>query len=84
MSRRNLSNSTSLNLYENFETLKFDQPFKGLLRITLTKPDTFNSVSADMHRELVRVWPTIKEDDGGRVVMVRGPGRPFQRAVILA
>ena len=77
-------NSPSLSPYKEFETLEFDRPLDGVLRITLNRPDTLNSVSADMHRELVRVWPIVSEDNNCRVVVVRGPGRPFQLVVILA
>ena len=48
-------NSPSLSPYEEFETLNFDRPLDGVLRITLNKLDTLNSFSADMHGELVRV-----------------------------
>ena len=41
--------------YKEFETLQFDRPLDGVLRITLNKLDTLNSFSADMHGELVRV-----------------------------
>ena len=58
--------------YEEFETLNFDRPLDGVLRITLNRPDTLNSVSADMHRELVRIWPIVSEDNNCRVVLVRG------------
>ena len=63
--------------YEEFETLNFDRPLDGVLRITLNRPETLNSVSADMHRELVRVWPIVSEDNNCRVVLVRGAGKAF-------
>ena len=68
-------NSPSLSPYKEFEKLQFDRPSDGVLRITLNRVDTLNSVSADMHRELVRVWPIISEDNNSRVVLVRGAGR---------
>jgi len=70
-------NSPSLSPYKEFETLEFDRPLDGVLRITLNRPDTLNSVSADMHRELVRVWPIVSEDNNCRVVLVRGAGKAF-------
>ena len=77
-------NSTSLDRYGDFKTLELDRPLDGVLRITLNRADRLNSVSADMHRELVRVWPTISDDNSSRVVLVRGAGRRFQLVVILA
>tara|TARA_B100000686_G_scaffold345902_1_gene431341 strand:+ start:167 stop:973 length:807 start_codon:yes stop_codon:yes gene_type:complete len=70
-------NSTLLSRYEDVKTLEFDRPLDGVLRITLNRPDTLNSVSAEMHRDLVRVWPIISEDDSSRVVLVRGAGKAF-------
>ncbi len=48
-------NSPLLIPYEEFETLEFDRPLDGVVRITLNRLDTLNSFSADMHGELVRV-----------------------------
>jgi len=70
-------NANSLERYGEFRTLEFDRPLSRILRITLNKPDTLNSVSADMHRDLVRVWPVISEDKETSVVMVRGAGKAF-------
>ena len=77
-------NSPLLSPYKEFEKLEFDRPSDGVLRITLNRADAPNSVSADMHRELMRVWPTISDDNSSRVVLVRGAGRRFQLVVILA
>ena len=77
-------NSPLLSPYKEFETLEFDRPSDGVLRITLNRSDTLNSVSAETHRELVRVWPIISEDNNSRVVLVRGAGRRFQVVVVLA
>ncbi len=52
-------NSPSLSPYKEFETLQFDRLSDGVLRITLNRPDTINSFSADMHRELVGFSPLL-------------------------
>jgi enoyl-CoA hydratase len=62
--------------YEQFPSLRFDQPEPGILRITLDGPG-LNSVSAAMHRELADVWLTIDRDPEVRVAVLQGAGKGF-------
>jgi enoyl-CoA hydratase len=66
----------SLERYEAFPSLAFDQPDDGILRITLDAPG-LNAVSAAMHRELADVWLTIDRDDSLRAVVLQGAGKAF-------
>jgi enoyl-CoA hydratase len=66
----------SLERYEAFPSLAFDEPDDGILRITLDAPG-LNAVSAAMHRELADVWLTIDRDDSLRAVVLQGAGKAF-------
>lgn len=60
-----------------FEALQFHRPAEGILEIVLEKPRTLNSVTAQMHTELTRVWREIDADEEIAVVLVRGAGGKF-------
>jgi len=45
--------------YGEFKTLKFDRPADRVLRIILDRPQSLNSITAEMHRDLVRVWSAV-------------------------
>ena len=59
-----------------FDTLDFDRPDPGVLRITLDAPG-LNAVGPAMHAQLAEVWPVVDADPETRVVVVRGAGRAF-------
>ena len=61
---------------DRFDTLHFDRPDPGVLRITLEAPG-LNAVGAAMHAQLAAVWPAVDADPDIRVVVVRGAGRAF-------
>jgi len=63
--------------YGEFRTLKFDRPVERVLRITLDRPQSLNSVTAEMHRDLVRVWPAVSDDTHTNAVIVTGSGKAF-------
>jgi len=59
-----------------FDTLQFDRPDPGVLRITLDAPG-LNAVGPAMHAQLGAVWPAVDADPEIRVIVVRGAGRAF-------
>ncbi|MFZ5817577.1 MAG: enoyl-CoA hydratase/isomerase family protein [Bacillota bacterium] len=61
----------------SYQALKFAEPAEGVLEIVLEKPSTLNSVTAQMHTELTRVWREIDADPGVGVVLVRGANGKF-------
>ena len=63
--------------YAEFATLKFDRPVERVLRITLDRPRSLNSVTAEMHRDLVRVWAAVGDDPDTNAVIVTGAGKSF-------
>ncbi len=60
-----------------YEALKFSNPAEGVLEIILDKPRTLNSVTAQMHTELTRVWRDIDADENISAVLVRGANGKF-------
>jgi enoyl-CoA hydratase len=63
--------------YASFPSLELDRPAPHVLRLTLRAPGKLNAVSGTMHRELANVWKTIADDEGTRVVLVRGADGAF-------
>ncbi|PZN07963.1 MULTISPECIES: enoyl-CoA hydratase/isomerase family protein [Thermaerobacter] len=49
----------------------------GILEVVLERPETLNSVDAETHSELTRIWRDLDEDPAVRVVLVRGAGKAF-------
>jgi enoyl-CoA hydratase len=64
-------------VYDEFTSLQFDRPDESILRITLTNPETLNSVGHDGHQQLAEVWRAVDRDPDTRVVVVRGANGAF-------
>ena len=63
--------------YRDYEHLEFDVPEEGILRMVLRNPGRLNAVSAEMHRELARIWRDVDGDPAVRVVLVTGADGVF-------
>jgi len=63
--------------YDSFRYLKFDRPGDRILRITLDRPESMNSLNWDAHRELTAVWTVVDEDPQTNVAIIRGAGKAF-------
>ena len=51
---------------------------RGAVRIvTLNRPESYNSVVADMHRGLIDVWAALAADPTARAVVLTGAGKAF-------
>ncbi len=62
--------------YSSYETMVVER--KGrILRLTLNRPDSLNSVNAKMHTELSTIFSDIRRDDETHVVTITGAGRAF-------
>ena len=61
-------------MYDAFGSLQFDRPVEHVLRITLSNPQTLNSVGHEAHGQLADVWRAVDRDADTRVVVVRGAG----------
>lgn len=67
----------SLDVYKPYESMLFDRPADGVLRITLNRPERLNALDARGHRELADVWVDINRDKETRAVMLCSTGRAF-------
>jgi enoyl-CoA hydratase len=65
-----------LDRYTAFDTLTFDRPAHGVLRITLDAPG-LNAVTIAAHRQLADVWQTVDRDPDTNVALLRGAGKAF-------
>ncbi len=63
--------------YAAYTTLKFDYPAERVLRITFDNPETYNSVSAECHTQMVDVWREIDRDPDINTVIITGAGKAF-------
>ncbi len=63
--------------YSGYTNITFDTPAPHVLRLTLNKPDTLNSLDALGHRELAEVWKEIDTDPDVSAVILCGAGRGF-------
>jgi enoyl-CoA hydratase len=63
--------------YARFDSLRFERPAAGVLRIVMSKPGRLNAADHDMHRDLADVWLAVDRDPKVRAVVVRGEGDAF-------
>ena len=63
-------------IYAKFESIKFDRPHSGVLRLTLDAPG-LNAVGIKSHQELADVWLTIDRDPEVNVAIICGAGKAF-------
>lgn len=63
--------------YAKYKELDIDRPAEGILRITFNKPETYNSLDKNGHRELTYIWRDIDEDPDVSVAMLCGTGKAF-------
>ena len=60
-----------------YETLLLECDARGVLSITLNRPEKKNALSGDMIAELTRLCAEIEADNGIRVAVLRGAGDMF-------
>jgi len=63
--------------YASYKHLLFERPDARILKIILNRPERLNAADEILHRELVRIWLDIEEDDDVSVVILTGAGRAF-------
>jgi len=59
-----------------YETIKYEVE-SGIATLTFNRPEVFNSLNEDMHKELKSVLASIKKDKTLRVLVITGEGRAF-------
>jgi enoyl-CoA hydratase len=63
--------------YAAYESLKFDRPEPGILRVVMSTPGRLNAAGPEMHRDLANVWTEIDRDPETRVAIITGEGTAF-------
>jgi enoyl-CoA hydratase/carnithine racemase len=63
--------------YAIYSRLRIDYPAERVLRITFDRPETRNSVDAETHGQLSRIWRDIDEGPSISAVVVTGAGAAF-------
>ena len=63
--------------YSAYESLKFDRPAEGVLRICINRPDRLNALTTAAHSELTYVWRDLDADPSVRAVILCGAGKSF-------
>lgn len=66
-----------LERYRKYQALALDMPVERVLRITFNRPETYNSLDADGHREITYIWRDIDEDPDVSVAILTGAGKAF-------
>ena len=63
--------------YASFKHLKFDRPAERVMRITLDRSETMNSLDWAAHGELTRVWPIVDADPEVNAIIICCAGSAF-------
>jgi enoyl-CoA hydratase len=63
--------------YAGFQSLIFERPEPGILRVVMRNPGKLNAAGHEMHRDLANVWPVVDRDPEVRVVVVQGADGVF-------
>jgi enoyl-CoA hydratase/carnithine racemase len=62
--------------YSRYECLKVEKKDK-VATVTLNRPDSLNAVNAQLHHELMTIWPDLAEDEEVNAIILTGAGRAF-------
>jgi len=62
---------------EKYPAFEFDAPAERVLRITLNKPETLNSLDAAGHNQLAYIWRDVDLDREVSAVILTGKGKAF-------
>ena len=62
---------------EKYPAFEYDSPNDRILRITFNKPETYNSLDAQGHRQLAYIWRDIDEDPDISCVILAAKGKAF-------
>jgi len=63
--------------YRDYQHLVFERRPKGVVLITLNRPEVLNATNDRLPWEPTQVWLTQDADDSPRVAVVTGAGRAF-------
>lgn len=63
--------------YAHYTAFRADMPHKGVLRLTLHRPEALNTLDRLGHQELADVWRQVHKDPKVRAVLLNAEGRAF-------
>lgn len=63
--------------YDGYRHLSFEWPSDGVVKVIIDRPHRYNAADEVLHRELVRIWPDVEEDERVRVILITGRDRAF-------
>jgi enoyl-CoA hydratase len=63
--------------YEDYRNLRFERRDRGVLLITIDRPEKLNATDERLHSELASVWREVARDNDVNAVVVTGAGRAF-------
>lgn len=63
--------------YEEFEHLSITRPARGVVLVTIDRPERLNAANMTLHRELSEIWRVVDDDEQARVSVVTGAGKSF-------
>ncbi len=63
--------------YRAYDRLLIERPAERVLKITFNRPESYNSVDAETHRQITYIWREIDDDPSVSTVIVTGAGKAF-------
>ena len=63
--------------YRDYQHLTFARRERGVVLVTINRPEVLNATNDRLHWELTQVWLTLDADETARVAVVTGAGRAF-------
>ena len=63
--------------YAEYTAFELDRPAPRVLRITLNKPETYNSLDKAGHYQMTNIWRTIDDDPDISAVILTAKGKAF-------
>src|SRR5262247_662639 len=63
--------------YRDYQHLTFERRDRGVVLVTINRPEVLNATNDRLHWELTQIWLTLDADDSARVAVVTGAGRAF-------
>ncbi|HEX6394722.1 MAG TPA: enoyl-CoA hydratase/isomerase family protein [Acidimicrobiales bacterium] len=63
--------------FSSFQQLAFERHDRGILQITINRPEKYNATDETLHTELAKVWLDVDADSDTRVAVITGAGKAF-------
>jgi enoyl-CoA hydratase len=63
--------------YHGYTGFTFERPDRGVLLIRFNRPEKFNALDKQDHKDLARLWRDVDADTETRVAVITGTGKAF-------